>query len=127
MMHTGRYFTGAALVGYAILQVLGRRAGATAEERRRALPGDEVVTEPHMVTNHAITIDAPPEDVWPWLTQMGWHRGGYYTPRHVSNAWNKTVLQGINPRESLEEAIRQINRELRKKQEEFGIFVPEEQ
>lgn len=83
MKHTGRHVTGAALVGYAILQVLGRQAGATAEERRRALPGDEVVTEPQMVTNHAITIDAPPEDVWPWLTQMGWHRGGYYTPRWV--------------------------------------------
>jgi hypothetical protein len=51
--------------------------------------------------------------------------GGYYTPRHISNAWNKVVLQGQNPREALEEAIRQINRELRKKQEEFGIFAPE--
>jgi hypothetical protein len=35
------------------------------------------------------------------------------------------VLQGTNPREALEEAVRQIERELRKKQEEFGIFVPE--
>jgi hypothetical protein len=32
------------------------------------------------------------------------------------------VLQGANPRETLEEGIKQINRELRKKQEEFGIF-----
>ncbi len=60
---------------------------------------------------------------WRWFQERPVVLGGYYTPRHISNAWNKVVLQGINPRESLEEAIRQINRELRKKQEEFGIFV----
>lgn len=62
---------------------------------------------------------------WQWFQERPVVLGGYYTPRHVSNAWNKVVLQGINPREALEEAIRQINRELRKKQEEFGIFVEE--
>ncbi len=60
---------------------------------------------------------------WRWFQERPVVLGGYYTPRHISNAWNKVVLQGINPREALEEAIRQINRELRKKQEEFGIFV----
>ena len=35
------------------------------------------------MTNHAITIDASPENVWPWLTQMGWHKGGWYTARWV--------------------------------------------
>src|SRR5215207_926917 len=33
--------------------------------------------------HHAITIDVPPEVIWPWLTQMGWHLGGYYTPEWV--------------------------------------------
>jgi ABC-type glycerol-3-phosphate transport system substrate-binding protein len=60
---------------------------------------------------------------WQWFQERPVVLGGYYTPRHISNAWNKVVLQGTNPREALEEAIRQINRELRKKQEEFGIFV----
>jgi hypothetical protein len=36
-----------------------------------------------MVTNHAITIGASPDAVWPWLSQMGWHLGGYYTPGWV--------------------------------------------
>ena len=36
-----------------------------------------------MLTNHARTLPAPPEQVWPWLTQLGWHRGGWYTPRWV--------------------------------------------
>jgi len=36
-----------------------------------------------IVTDHAISIDAPPERVWPWLVQMGWHRGAWYTARWV--------------------------------------------
>jgi len=36
-----------------------------------------------MVTDHAVTIPASPDAVWPWLTQMGWHLGGYYTPEWV--------------------------------------------
>ena len=71
------------LAGYAALQVLGRRAGTTHEERRARLPCDHLVTRPQLVTDHAITIDATPEDVWPWICQMGWHLGGYYTPEWV--------------------------------------------
>lgn len=73
----------AKLTAYATLQVLGRTSGSTRAERRRTLPGDDLVADPTMVTNHAVTIDAPPAAVWPWLTQMGWHRGGWYTPRWV--------------------------------------------
>jgi len=36
-----------------------------------------------VVTNRAVTIPVPPEQVWPWLVQMGWHRGGWYTARWV--------------------------------------------
>lgn len=68
---------------YAALQVLGRRAGSTPEERRAPLPGDDLVPDPQLVTNHGVTIHAGPDDVWPWLTQLGWHRGGYYTPEWV--------------------------------------------
>ncbi len=35
------------------------------------------------MTTHAVTIDAPPEHVWPWLAQMGWGRGQWYTARWV--------------------------------------------
>jgi hypothetical protein len=34
-----------------------------------------------MITTHTITIDTPPEGIWPWLVQMGWHRGQWYTAR----------------------------------------------
>ncbi|WP_409329858.1 hypothetical protein [Trujillonella humicola] len=69
--------------GYAALQWLGRTAGATRAERRRLLPGDDLCPSPQATTTHAITIDAPPGHVWPWLVQMGWGRGQWYTARWV--------------------------------------------
>jgi hypothetical protein len=72
-----------AALGEAALVRLGRTYGSTAEERARRLPGDGLVARPHVVTHHAVTIDAPPGCVWPWLVQVGWHRGGWYTARWV--------------------------------------------
>ena len=73
----------AAAVGYAALQWLGRTYGATRAERHRRLPGDDLCAAPQIVTTHAGTIDAPPEHVWPWLAQMGWGRGQWYTAQWV--------------------------------------------
>lgn len=67
----------------AVLGRLGRTYGSTAEERGAALPGDPIISAPRVQTDHAITIDAPPSAVWPWLVQMGWGRGGWYTARWV--------------------------------------------
>ena len=69
--------------GYGALQWLGRTYGTTRAERRRSLPGDGLCADPDIVTTHAVTIDAPPEHVWPWLAQMGWGRGQWYTARWV--------------------------------------------
>ena len=73
---------GAAVAEAALIQ-LGRSYGSTSAERQLALPGDDIVPDPKVVTDHAITIDAPPADVWPWLVQVGWRRGAWYTPRWV--------------------------------------------
>jgi hypothetical protein len=45
--------------------------GATEEEVRRTLPGDEVVADPTFNATRAITVEAAPEDIWPWIVQMG--------------------------------------------------------
>lgn len=68
---------------YLALQWLGRTYGSTAAERRAPMSGDEVVARPQIVATHAVTIPARPDAVWPWLAQVGWHRGGWYTPRWV--------------------------------------------
>src|SRR4051812_39234872 len=62
---------------------LGRTYGSTPPERRAQLPGDDIIARPVVQTDHAVTIDAPPSAVWPWLIQMGWGRGGWYTARWV--------------------------------------------
>jgi hypothetical protein len=69
--------------GWAALYWLGRTWGTTSSERTRALLGDELVPRPAIITDHAVDIAVPAHRIWPWLLQMGWHRGGWYTHRWV--------------------------------------------
>ena len=55
------------------------RWGATDEERSRIMPGDSIIANPTHVSTSAITIGARPEDIWPWLVQLGYQRGGLYS------------------------------------------------
>jgi hypothetical protein len=52
--------------------------GATAEEIARPMPGDELAPDPDFSATRAITIDARPEEVWPWVVQLGYARAGFY-------------------------------------------------
>ena len=61
------------------------RWGTTGNEARMALPGDEVVVEPAHQVTRAITIDAEPAGVWPWLAQLGADRGGFYSYEWLEN------------------------------------------
>jgi Protein of unknown function (DUF998) len=58
---------------------------ATVVEKHRSLPADGMVPDPIFTSTHAITIDAPPEQVWPWLAQMGSGRGGWYSWDVIDN------------------------------------------
>ena len=65
--------------------------GATEDEAGRRLPGDELLEEADGIATRAITIDAPPTAVWPWIAQMGPSpRGGAYTYDWIEN------LLGLN-------------------------------
>jgi hypothetical protein len=59
--------------------------GSTAEERGRVLPGDERVPDIGFQATRAITIDAPAEKVWPWISQVGIGRGGFYSYDWLEN------------------------------------------
>jgi hypothetical protein len=59
--------------------------GATAEEAARPLPGDELMPHPDLLSTRAVTIEAAPSSVWPWLVQMGSGRGGAYTYDWIEN------------------------------------------
>ena len=55
------------------------RWGTTPEEVARAMPGDALIPNPTEMSMQAVTVDAPPEDIWPWLVQIGYQRGGLYS------------------------------------------------
>jgi hypothetical protein len=61
------------------------RWGATDEEVLASMPGDAIVPRASLNATRAITIDAPPERVWPWIVQMGYRRAGFYTYDLVDN------------------------------------------
>jgi len=70
----------AAIAGWAaFVRPWMRRWGATGEEIARPMPGDELVPSPRHRSTRAITIRARPEEIWPWLVQMGNGRGGLYS------------------------------------------------
>jgi proline iminopeptidase len=75
-----------ALVGYqAEVRPRLRGWGATDHERREPLPGDDLVHGRYQST-HAITIDTPPAQVWPWIVQLGYGRGGWYSYDRLEQA-----------------------------------------
>src|SRR5579859_5806982 len=55
------------------------RWGATDEEVALALPGDEAIERPTFNVTRAITIRSRPEDIWPWIVQIGFGRAGFYS------------------------------------------------
>ena len=85
---------GLAVGGLGTLTVLGayrllvqpwqHRWGATDEEVRRPMPGDDLIPDAASTTR-AITIAAPPEQVWPWLVQLGYGRAGWYSYDWIDN------------------------------------------
>src|SRR4051794_12176804 len=73
--------------------------GASAEEVTREMPGDELIADPDTLATRAITINAPPSAIWPWLVQMGSGRGGAYTYDWIENLFglNMHSADGILP------------------------------
>jgi hypothetical protein len=61
------------------------RWGATDEETRKRLPGDELVPRPVVEMTRALTIDASAKEIWPWMVQMGAGRGGLYSYDWLEN------------------------------------------
>jgi hypothetical protein len=61
------------------------RWGATDDEARWPLPGDDLIPSPTWSYTHAITIDAPRAAVWAWLVQLGQGRGGFYSYTGLEN------------------------------------------
>jgi len=89
---TGLATTAAAVAAYRFaLQPWHQTWGATNAEVEKSLPGDGLVPNPSYTTTRAITIDASPEEVWPWLAQMGQGRGGFYSYEWLENLFGLDI------------------------------------
>jgi hypothetical protein len=55
------------------------RWGATRSDLSRVMAGDSLLVDPTYSGTLAVSVDAPPEDIWPWLVQIGYQRGGLYS------------------------------------------------
>ena len=66
--------------------------GATAAEAQAAMPGDGLVPVSHFTATRAITIGAPPCDVWPWLAQVGYGRAGFYSYDLLDNLGRPSAM-----------------------------------
>jgi len=96
-----------------------QRWGATDDEVRRPLPGDEEIPKPTIQSTRAITIAAPPQDVWPWIAQIGYvayGRAGWY----AFDFWDANAGRGRSSWRLLPEA-QQLQVGLRIGEEGFRV------
>ena len=72
--------------------------GATLEERAASMPGDDYFGEPgapFVGLTRAVSIQAPPETVWPWLAQCG--RGaGWYSVDRLDNGGRSSARHVVS-------------------------------
>lgn len=59
-----------------------------------AYPGDDLVDDPRIKLTYAIEVNAARVDIWPWLIQMGYHRGGWY----IDTWWDRFAQVHVWPR-----------------------------
>ena len=60
--------------------------GATEEEAGRYMAGDELLQDPVFNSTRAVAIEGSPEEIWPWIVQMGYKRAGFYAFDKLDNA-----------------------------------------
>lgn len=59
---------------------------------------------------------------WEWLQEPVKLPGSYMQEREISNAWNRIVFDGVNPRVAIDRSVVIVNREITRKMEEFGYL-----
>jgi hypothetical protein len=81
------------------------RWGATDEEVGAAMPGDDLIPDAASTTR-AISIAAPPEQVWPWLAQLGFGRAGWYSYDWIDNDGQPSADRIIPELQQLQVGVR---------------------
>jgi hypothetical protein len=76
----------------AAMRRMSARTGVTNAEASGSLPGGDVLPQPMVEWTRGVTVSAAPEAIWPWLAQMGYGRGGWYTPEWVDLLANRWIF-----------------------------------
>ncbi len=79
------------------------RWGASDAEVARSLPGDDFVAAPTFNATRAVTVNAPPEAIWPWLVQIGHTRAGWYSYDWIDNLGRPSATRIVPELQDLEE------------------------
>lgn len=86
---------GVAFVIYASTAVvvwpLHRSWGSARAEHAMALPGDRPDRNPALELQHAVTVNAAPDEVWSWLVQLGQDRAGFYSYDWLERAFGVDI------------------------------------
>lgn len=79
--------------------------GVDAGTAVRAHPGDDLVPEPRWSWTHGVEIDAPAEEVWGWIAQIGVDRGGFYSYQWLENLFGCQIrnADAVHPEWELRE------------------------
>jgi hypothetical protein len=97
MVAFGRKLVGCAGIAAVVYAAAVRprlvRWGASDEEVARTYPGAELVPNGTRASTMAVTIDAPPAEVWPWLVQMGGDRAGWYSWDRLDNGGHPSARE----------------------------------
>jgi ABC-type glycerol-3-phosphate transport system substrate-binding protein len=102
----------------AVQEEYGREVEATFGVASRWNPANKnaIATLPYTLEELDVIYEQ-----WSWIQESPNVLGGYYTSRYLTTALNQHVLQGVNARVALEDAIKEINKEMIRKQEEYRI------
>jgi hypothetical protein len=67
------------VIAVVLFMPLADRWGASSEEISASLPGDELVVSPNIGYTRAVSVNASPEQIYPWIVQIGAGKGGWYS------------------------------------------------
>lgn len=75
----------------AVLRPWQLRWGSTNMEIERPMPGDDIVEKPSFNATRAITINAPAQNIYPWIVQIGVNRAGWYSYDQLDNLGRRSA------------------------------------
>lgn len=75
------------VIGVVALTPWMDRWGAADSEVAAPLPGDELVPRPAVLYTRSVTVEATPQQIYPWIAQLGAEKGGMY-----SYTWFETYV-----------------------------------